>query len=102
HYSSGMAARLGLSVAIHMDYDILIADEVLSVGDVSFQKKCLERICSDHENGKTILFVSHQHDLIYRLAERVMMIEGGKVQISKNERRASHLKSPEINLSDFE
>jgi len=81
-YSSGMHVRLAFSVAVHMEPDILLIDEVLAVGDVSFQKKCLEKI---HEVAKrdqrTILFVSHNLDAVQSLCERSIYLEHGKVKL---------------------
>lgn len=77
-YSSGMYVRLGFSVAIHTDPDILIIDEVLAVGDIGFQRKCLERIERMKEKGISILFVSHDLGLISRYSDRVMLLDGGK------------------------
>jgi len=79
HYSSGMYVRLGFSVAVHIDPDILIVDEVLAVGDAAFQKKCLDRIESFQHQGKTILFVSHSAGLIEQLCTRAVLLSHGQV-----------------------
>ncbi len=80
HYSSGMYARLAFAVATSVDPDILITDEVLSVGDEAFQRKCEERIFSFRQAGKTIIFVSHALDTIQRLCDHVVWLEHGEVQ----------------------
>lgn len=80
HYSSGMYARLAFAVATSVDPDILITDEVLSVGDEAFQRKCEERIYSFRQAGKTIIFVSHALDTIQRLCDHVVWLEHGEVQ----------------------
>ncbi len=79
HYSSGMYVRLGFSVAVHVDPDILIVDEVLAVGDAAFQKKCLDRIQDFQRQGKTILFVSHSSGLIEALCTRAVVLGHGRV-----------------------
>jgi lipopolysaccharide transport system ATP-binding protein len=78
-YSSGMIARLGFSVAVHMDPDILLIDEVLAVGDEPFQHKCLERMKQFHARGVTMVFVSHQLDQIHKVADRVARLDHGRV-----------------------
>ncbi len=78
-YSSGMFARLAFAVAINVDPDILIVDEALSVGDVSFQNKCYRKFESLRENGKTILFVTHSLDLITRYCDQAFLILEGEV-----------------------
>lgn len=78
-YSSGMKLKLGFSVAIHMEPDILIADEILAVGDISFQKKCLDKLAKLKEAGSTLLFVSHHMETIQRVCDRGIVIEDGKV-----------------------
>lgn len=80
-YSSGMYARLGFSVATAHQPDILIIDEVLGVGDESFQRKCADRIARFRENGTTILLVSHTMDPIERLCQRVVWIDHGKIEM---------------------
>ncbi len=79
HYSSGMYIRLGFAVAIHVDPDILLVDEVLAVGDESFQRKCMEKIHSFQEAGKTILFVSHSLGQVEELCTRAIVLHHGVV-----------------------
>ncbi len=79
-YSSGMFVRLAFAVAIHMDPDILIVDEALSVGDIFFQQRCIRRIQQLKRQGVTILFVSHDLDAVRSLADRTIWMEHGKVR----------------------
>src|SRR6266536_3280569 len=76
-YSSGMYLRLAFSVAVHLDTEVLIMDEVLAVGDVSFQQKCLDRIHEIRNQGRTILFVSHSMAAVTRLCSRAILLEKG-------------------------
>jgi len=78
-YSSGMQARLGFSVAVNVDADILLIDEVLSVGDVNFQKKCLARMDDLVSSGVTVLFVSHNPYSIERLCDRAIYLQDGLI-----------------------
>ncbi len=78
HYSSGMYVRLAFAVAAHLDPDILIVDEVLSVGDLAFQRKCLQKMEDEVLQGRTVLFVSHNMDQVQRLCRRVMLLNQGK------------------------
>lgn len=80
YYSSGMQARLGFAVAVHVDADILLVDEVLSVGDAEFQRKCLERMAELSRQGRTIVVVSHDPALIRDFSHRVVEIEDGLVR----------------------
>ncbi len=80
-YSSGMLARLGFSIIAHLNPEILLIDEVLSVGDIDFQKKCMEKIFSFRKNGVTIVFVSHNLQDIVQLCDRVMWIEEHKIKL---------------------
>ncbi len=80
-YSSGMFSRLGFSVAAHMNPDILLVDEVLSVGDISFQAKCSEKIRELMMTGATIVIVSHNLSLIQSLCKRVILLNKGEVLI---------------------
>jgi lipopolysaccharide transport system ATP-binding protein len=78
-YSSGMRARLAFSVAAHLDPDILLLDEVLSVGDMAFARKCLKRVEEMTRGDRTIMFVSHSMDAIRRFCSRCIWIENGKM-----------------------
>lgn len=80
-YSSGMLARLGFSVIIHLDSEILLVDEVLAVGDMQFQKKCFEKMLDFKKNGVTIILVSHSIEDIKRICDRVMWIEKHTVKM---------------------
>lgn len=78
-YSSGMFVRLGFSIAAHLEADILLLDEVLAVGDASFQDRCLERIEDLRRAGVTIVFISHDLHAVRRLCERVLVMNGGRL-----------------------
>ena len=78
-YSSGMYLRLAFSVAINMEPDILLADEVLAVGDLEFQEKCLERVQRAGRSGMTVLFVSHDMTAITRLCDQVLWLNAGEI-----------------------
>ena len=80
HYSSGMVVRLGFSIAVHVDPDVLIIDEVLSVGDESFQKRSLKKILEFKDAGKTIVIVSHDLGAIEQVCDRVLWLNQGSVQ----------------------
>ena len=81
HYSSGMQMRLAFAVAAHLEPEILRVDEVLAVGDMEFQKKCLGKMSEVSRGGRTIVFVSHQMNQIRRLCERAVWIDGGQVRM---------------------
>jgi lipopolysaccharide transport system ATP-binding protein len=83
-YSSGMYVRLAFAVAAHLDPEILIVDEVLSVGDAEFQEKCLGRIREVARNGRTVLFVSHNMTSVTQLCNRVLVMTRGKVAYDGN------------------
>jgi ABC-type polysaccharide/polyol phosphate transport system ATPase subunit len=78
-YSSGMYMRLGFSVAMHIQPDVLLLDEVLAVGDEAFQQKCFGRIADFKRAGGTIVFVSHDPSAVERICDRAMMLEHGRV-----------------------
>jgi lipopolysaccharide transport system ATP-binding protein len=116
-YSSGMIVRLGFAVASRMNPDILLVDEVLAVGDASFRHKCIERIRQLHQQGTSLIFVSHDLGLVKAICERAILLDRGEIQatgspseiIEKyNEtldaRRALELKHPdgsfEVNAAD--
>jgi lipopolysaccharide transport system ATP-binding protein len=79
HYSSGMYMRLAFAVAAHLEPEILVVDEVLAVGDVEFQKKCLGKMSEVAQNGRTILFVSHNMDAVLRLCQQGILLGSGKI-----------------------
>lgn len=79
HYSSGMVMRLGFAVAINVDPDILLTDEVLAVGDEAFQRKCLDYISHLRRNGVTIVFVSHALEAVRSLCQRVIWLDHGRL-----------------------
>jgi lipopolysaccharide transport system ATP-binding protein len=79
HYSSGMHVRLGFAVAAHLNREILIVDEVLAVGDMAFQKKCLGKMSEVSRVGRTVLFVSHNMAAVENLCRRGLVLAGGKI-----------------------
>lgn len=80
NYSSGMLVRLGFSIAVHLDATILLFDEVLAVGDVGFQTKCLNKIRELHSQGKTIVLVTHSPEQVEQFCSRCIVFNGGKLQ----------------------
>jgi len=80
HYSSGMFVRLAFAVAAHLEPEILLVDEVLAVGDIKFQRKCLGKMGDVARAGRTIILVSHQLNQIRRLCQRVVWLDGGAVR----------------------
>ena len=81
NYSSGMVSRIAFSIATAVKPDILIADEILSVGDFLFQEKCLNRIHSMMSEGTTVLFVSHSIEQVRQICDRAMWIEKGNLKL---------------------
>jgi ABC-type polysaccharide/polyol phosphate transport system ATPase subunit len=79
HYSSGMFARLGFAVAIHVDSDIFLADEVLAVGDKPFKQKCMQKMAEIRDGGRTLVYVSHAAGSVRKMCDRVIVLESGKV-----------------------
>ena len=88
-YSSGMYVRLAFAVAVHVDPEILLVDEVLAVGDEPFQRKCIERIKQFQQEGRTIIFVTHGIDMVRQLCDRVIMLEKGDVVIDGKPQEAA-------------
>jgi lipopolysaccharide transport system ATP-binding protein len=78
-YSSGMYVRLAFAVAAHMEPEILIVDEVLAVGDIAFQRKCLEKMQNVAQHGRTVIFVSHNLPAVVVLTQRAMLIDAGRI-----------------------
>jgi ABC-type polysaccharide/polyol phosphate transport system ATPase subunit len=79
NYSSGMSVRLGFSVAIQVDADVLLVDEVLAVGDAAFQRKCFDEFERLRDEGRTIVFVTHDMNAVERFCDRAMLIERGRI-----------------------
>src|SRR5215469_4691007 len=107
-YSIGMRMRLAFAVAAHLEPEILLVDEVLSVGDLEFQKKCLGKMGKVAEGGRTILFVSHQMNQIRRLCRRALWVEGGVIRANGpakllvNEYEAASLADGEVTAGEAE
>jgi len=79
YYSSGMYVRLGFSVAVSVEPDVLVVDEVLAVGDENFSRKCLDKIKSFQDEGRTILFVTHAADLVRQICDRAIVLDQGRM-----------------------
>jgi len=80
NYSSGMQARLAFAISMHADADVLLVDEVLAVGDTQFQARCLASFERLKQEGKTVVFVSHDLEAVARFADRVLWLEKGRVR----------------------
>ncbi len=91
HYSSGMFLRLAFSVAIHTEVDVLLIDEILSVGDEPFQRKCIARIRELHAAGKTLVVVSHDLNMVSDLCSRGVLLKGGRVEFDGDSTKAVEL-----------
>src|SRR3989338_1275762 len=81
HYSSGMQVRLAFSVAAHLDFDILLVDEVLAVGDAEFQRKSLGKMQDVSSQGRTVIFVSHNLLSVEKLCKKTILIEKGRIKM---------------------
>jgi ABC-type polysaccharide/polyol phosphate transport system ATPase subunit len=99
NYSSGMAVRLGFATATQVDAEILLVDEVLAVGDASFQQKCFEVFQRLKDEGKTILFVTHAMNLVERFCDRAMLLERGRVMSVGDPHEIGRLYN-EVNFGD--
>jgi ABC-type polysaccharide/polyol phosphate transport system ATPase subunit len=106
YYSVGMRMRLAFAVAAHLEPEILLVDEVLSVGDLEFQKKCLGKMGKVAEGGRTVLFVSHQMNQIRRLCQRVLWVEAGSIhadgpaKLLVNQYEAASLAADEVTADE--
>jgi ABC-2 type transport system ATP-binding protein len=89
-YSSGMFLRLAFAVAVHTDPDVFLVDEILAVGDEAFRDKCLRRIEQLSADGRTLVVVSHDLDLMERLCRRGVVLEGGRVVVDGPVSEAVH------------
>ena len=87
-YSSGMTVRLAFSVAAFMEPEILLIDEVLAVGDAMFQKKCLGKMSEVSQQGRTVIFVSHNMAAIEKLCDRVILLESGRLKVDSDSQSA--------------
>ena len=87
HYSSGMYVRLAFAVAAHLEPEILLVDEVLAVGDINFQKKCLGKMGDVARAGRTVVLVSHQMNQIRRLCNRAVWVDGGSIRMTGETQR---------------
>ena len=96
-YSSGMYLRLGFAVAVHVDPEILIVDEVLAVGDEGFSLKCLDKFAEFKRRGKTILFVSHALSMVERFCDEAVWLDGGRKRMAGDPKRVA-----QMYLSDVE
>jgi lipopolysaccharide transport system ATP-binding protein len=83
-YSSGMQVRLAFAVAAHLEPEILVVDEVLAVGDMEFQKKCIGKMDKVSKQGRTVLFVSHNMGIISKLCQRGILLESGRIKLNDN------------------
>ena len=90
-YSSGMYLRLAFAVAAHLEPEILVVDEVLAVGDAEFQRKCLGKMSDVAQEGRTVLFVSHNMSAILRLTEETIVLEKGQLVMRAATRRSGGL-----------
>ncbi len=87
-YSSGMYVRLAFAVAAHLEPEVLLIDEVLAVGDAGFQQRCLGRMSEIAQGGRTVLFVSHDMGAVARLCDKVMLLDGGQVELISQPQQA--------------
>ncbi len=103
HYSSGMHVRLAFAVAAHLEPEVLIVDEVLAVGDAEFQKRCLGKMQDVAQSGRTVLFVSHQLNVISTLCRRCILLEAGSKKLDgpTNDVIAAYLSSTESVVSEW-
>ncbi len=91
NYSSGMLVRLGFAVATHMSAPILLVDEVLAVGDVSFQQKCIAKIQELHNEGRTIVLVTHSPEQARQYTQRTIVIEGGVIAFDGDSKKGADI-----------
>lgn len=90
HFSSGQRARLGFAVAIHVESDIFLADEVLAVGDKPFRSKCMKRMLEIRDSGRTLVYVSHSPASVERMCDRTIVLEKGRLGFDGETKAAIH------------
>lgn len=96
-YSSGMFVKLAFSVAAHLDSEIMIMDEVLAVGDMAFQKKCLDKMRqAAKQEGRTVLYVSHNMNTIRRLCDRCVVLDKGRIIFERDVEEAISIYSQNV------
>ncbi len=100
NYSSGMYMRLAFSIAVHLDPEVLLADEILAVGDAAFQEKCLQRIQEMRREGMTLILVSHSMEQVNQFCDRYVRLEAGCVVEEGDLNGSSHLRGTTIVVSD--
>jgi len=88
HYSSGMHMRLGFAIAVHSDADILLVDEILAVGDINFQAKCMDKMKEIKERGTTMVFISHNLNSVQLLCDKAIYLKNGNIQFAGETRKA--------------
>lgn len=93
HFSAGMSARLAFSTAIHVRPDILLMDEIISVGDIAFQQKCFETCLSLKKKGKSIILVTHSLEPVKQYCDRAILLNNGKIEVSGN---------PELVINEYQ
>ena len=93
-YSSGMLVRLGFAVAVHVDPEILLIDEVLAVGDEAFQQRCIDRVREFQRDGRTIVLVTHALDTVVDVCDRAVMLDHGRAARGRAARRGRARASP--------
>src|SRR5438046_1594600 len=98
-YSSGLYARLGFSVAVHSDPDIVLVDEVLAVGDAAFRRRALDSLRRFIAGGKTVLFISHDMWNVRRLCDQIIWIDGGRIRASGGAAEIADRYMEEVNLA---
>ena len=86
-YSSGMIVKLGFSVAAHLNYDILVCDEVLAVGDQEFQNKAINKVKEINSDTKTVIFVSHNMDSILKICNKVAIMNEGRIEFQGKQKK---------------
>ncbi len=99
-YSSGMYMRLGFAVAVHVDPDVLLIDEVLAVGDEGFSLKCLDKFSEFKRRGKTILLVTHGLGLVQRYCDEAVWVDGGRIRGQGDPRRVVHTYTTDITRNE--
>lgn len=103
-FSSGMYVRLGFSVAVHIETDILLVDEVLSVGDMAFQRKCLRRMHEIKDRGRTIVFITHNLETMQNICNEAIWLDRGQIKMQGNPKEivSSYIEETDFNILSSE